>query len=174
MTWATELALPENDALRTSGDVNGIIAKYSAPAGPTTWSDAPFGEFNTIVGDDWVKGLTPAQRNALFDTHMDAGGNVTLSNSATRSALAPLLDATQTAQMTAGFSQQDTLAGTLGLPAPTVDRIREALEALPDSPQADRVLRVSLIRSLRDKAAAGELNTTSTANLTTMNSLIGT
>jgi hypothetical protein len=171
MSWITELAKVENDTLRTTGDVSGIISKYSAPDGPRTWRDAPFGDFVSIVGDQWMKDLTDAQRDALLDTHTDATGNVTLSNGPTRAAIAPLLDAQQATQMQDGFSTQGTLSDTLGLPRLTEDVVVRTLSELEDSPQGTEVVRWALIKQIRNNRDL--LLTTSVANLTTINSLMG-
>jgi hypothetical protein len=175
MSWTTELAKVENDTLRTTGDVSGIISKYSAPDGPRTWRDAPFGEFVSIVGDQWMKDLTDAQRNALLNTHTDVSGNVTLSNGPTRTAIAPLLDAQQTTQMQAGFSTQQTLWQTLGLPAPAPTALSQAMTALTDTPQYDSYQRHVVWGEIRDRVKQlGNLaDTLSLTDLNTIKTIIG-
>ena len=170
MSWVTELAQAENDALRASGDVEAIRSKYDAAAGALSWSDAPFGEFNSTVGDTWVKALTGPQRTALFDTHMDVEGNVTLSNGPTRTALAGVLTAEQITAFTSAYSTQGTLADTLGLPRATRAVIVHALTNSADGFYRDNVR----AKVLRRAIAEADLKATSLTNLETIVGIIGT
>lgn len=168
MSWITELAKVENDTHRATGGVEPLLLKYRAAAGPVIWQDSPLGEFISIVGDEWLSGLTPTQRNTLLTTHV-INGSVTLSNAATRSGLAPLLTQAQIDQMTSSFSSRDTLASTLGLSAPTRDILVRALTHSADGYYRDNVR----AKKIRRAIAQFNFKSLSLAELETIYTVIG-
>lgn len=172
--WVTELGLAENDALRQAGDVRGVQTKYGALDGPDIWSDAPQGDFLTIVNQtgsgNWLGELTVPQRNAFLDTHTDASGNVLLSVGATRTALAGFMTAQQTTDITNTYSRQNRLYQTRGLPFIDSYEIAEVFRTFPDSPYYRQTVLQQIDAKTKDRSWR---DTTSTANLITIESLIG-
>ncbi len=179
--WVTELSLTENDAIRVASDnVQQVIAKYNAPAGAAVWVDAEQGAYLTIVNEartgaeDWLGGLTTAQRNAFLDTHT-VDGMVTLSAPATRSALNGFLDAAQVAAVTTAYETPgQTLYQSKGLANVGKQGIYDALKEISDTPQYAEQQRGDAIKSIetkwRDRAVR---DATSLVNLQTIDSLIG-
>jgi hypothetical protein len=168
--WTTELNLAENDALRQAGDIDGIQVKYNATTGTVTYSDAPWGAFNTVVGDDWFVNLSNPNKNSVMST-VDASGNVTLSQPGTISTLNPLLSVDQENAAAVAFGVAQRLWQERGLPTPSRDLIRIVLENITDTPQYANIQKYNTIVSIRSKNKL--LNTTSLTNLQTIDSLLG-
>lgn len=172
--WIDELNKAENDALRQAGDVEGLLAKYVTESGALNWSNMPQGDFINIVGGDWLASLNVADRTTFIDTWTSAAGMVRLNNDTIRTALFLTLSAQQqTDVQTGGGATQDQFwQSVAGLTRPTDRKIRRALAETADAPQAENKSRRLKLRSVRSKVDAS-LHLTSTANLTTIDTLIG-
>jgi hypothetical protein len=169
--WSVELAKAENDTLRQTADMQGIIAKYNAPTGSVTWTtDAPWGEFNSAVGDTWFPDLTNPDKNTVMGTVV--GGFVTLTVAATITALTPFLTQAQFDLLSLRYGNVQRLWQSLSLPQPSREMITLVLQNAPDSILYDDYQKYHVAASIRNKGDL--LLSTSLANLQTIDSLLGT
>jgi hypothetical protein len=177
--WVAELSKVENDALRQSGDIAGLVAKYNANTGARQWNDAPQGEFldtvNGAEGGDWLAGLSNAQANTFRSAPITVNGQVTLSVPQTVTDLNALLSAAQDTAVAQQFSFFDKYYETLGLPNLGRRGIVSAMKAITDTPQYAQTQKRVLVDRIRAKGKDNALlRSTSLANLQTIDSLIGT
>lgn len=173
--WVTELAKAENDALRTSGDVKAIVAKYEVPQPATLdWFNIPQSIFQQKVGEDWLLGLSAADRTKYLDDWSTVNGDVRLNNDTLRAELFLLLSAQQQTDVQGAATTQQALWETIPISSrPTENRIANALRKSPDSPQYDDKIRRELIKDINKRVRNGKLDITSTANLQTIDSVLG-
>jgi hypothetical protein len=161
--WLAELSadnprgLTGNDTIRPNDDnENLVVAKYSTRVGAAVWSDAPQGEFldlinSTAPSTDWLAGLNNSEANTFRSTHT-VDGQVTLSNSATRTALTSSTGWTQamTDAVTASYSTpSQTLYESLGLANIGKSGIREVLIEISDTWQYEYFGGKSLAQNIK-------------------------
>ena len=172
MTWETELALAENDTLRTTGDVQGILAKYGANTGDPVWRDVPVEEVLPLFEASWLS-WSDALWTGFRSQHIDTTGNVTFTTNGTRQAFVDNVSAQELEVLRDYVGGRQTLAESLGLVLSQTEIIA-ALETLTDSPQYERKRRGELIQSIVNEYRNGKLNIIPLANLEVINGFLTT
>jgi hypothetical protein len=171
MTWELELIKTENDTLRTTGDVNGIVAKYNGPSGTLNWLDVSLIDLKQICFRS-MENWSAADWTVFENDHLGTDRTIQTSILEKRAFIETRVTVDEWNDLKNLIQKDISFAQSLNLNVNTKEII-SVLCKLDGSPQKEYYDKHEKIKNIKTKINDGALNHTSLSNLTTINDLIG-